>query len=62
MIVDRLGWIVLTHNLENGWQDDWDGKVHHDYESALASLKECKEGFNCRLGVIIADSPSLGVN
>lgn len=54
MTAVHLGWIVLTQNLETGWQDDWDGKVHHDYEEALASLRECREGFICTLAELIS--------
>lgn len=33
---EPIGYVVLTHNIGMGWQDDWDGRVHPTKDDGVA--------------------------
>lgn len=51
---EPIGYVVLTHNIGMGWQDDWDGRVHPTRDQGVAEFVSAKAalGDGVKLGVL----------
>lgn len=41
--IDVLGWVVMTWNMDIGWQPDWDGRLHTVRSGAVGELRLAEE-------------------
>lgn len=48
-----MGFIVLTSHPDGSWQPDWDGRLHHNYEDAVAELGEARIGDSTEMAVLV---------